>query len=1139
MSPCAGGPLVGWRRSGTLEGTEVTESVELATLWLVDLVGSTRLATSVGPVRADELRDEFFALLREAIDASGGREFKNTGDGLFVAFSSASAGVRCAVATQQLFERRYRGAEQRLHVRIGLGTGEVTLKEGDYFGMPPIEATRLCDLAPADGILVSSLTRQLAGRVDGARFEPVGELELKGIPGPVEAFAVQWEPLDPERSGVEMRQWPLPEALRVVPRIAYVGREAERELVERARRSARAGVRQVVLLSGEPGIGKTRLASYAALGANADGFAVCWGGCSEDLAAPYEPWIELCSQIVEHAAEDVLAGYAQMHGGEISRLAGNFARRVTETPAPQSSDPETERFMLYKAVAELLRAVAASVPLCVVLDDFHWADGQSVALLKHVARNVERGALQLLVTYRDTDLTKGHPLTGVLADLRRLEGVQRVALRGLTSEDVRVMTEAAAGHDLDSDGVALAGEIAAETDGNPFFVGEILRNLSESGIVVFDEARGRWEVDRSSGVALPESVREVVERRVDVLGAGVRETLTAAAVIGRSFDLELLSELVELREAELLGQLEAAVQASLLVESAERVGRFTFAHALINHTLYQALGGTRRARMHLRVGEVLEGLAGSDPDAQLAELAWHWRLATVSVNTTKAAGFALRAGRQALDRLAPSEAARLFGDAVDLLGHDDTAERCEALIGLGEAQRLIGEATYRDTLLEASRIASERGDADRAARAALANNRGLVSVFGHTDEVRVAAIDRAIELDEPPRRARRVQLLSLAALERMYELDSTRSRKLAREAIVLARATGDPRVQAEVLVRAWQALISADTVAERAALHPELLASALASGDNALEFWARWLTVYVSIEQGEIDRAREALAQADRIADQLGQPTLKWAATWISVSLPMLSGDLTATEERAERALQLGQEAGQPDAPVLHAGAIIAVRLVQGRVAEVLPRLEQNAAAYPRLITLRAGLAQALAWSGRTDEAAAIVGQITANRLDDVPWDPARTHALARFTEAAVVAGPSDAYPVLHKAFEPFADQIISSGAGASGLSGTYVGMLAAKLGQHERADEHLRIASEYHRRNGMLVWEARSELAWAEALAERGETERGRTHATRALELARGHGYGAYEPRAAAILAAPAQPPSTSSTSSTSRSSL
>ena len=209
----------------------------------------------------------------------------------------------------------------------------------------------------------------------------------------------------------------------------------------------------MVLLSGEPGIGKTRLASYAALGANADGFAVCWGACSEDLAAPYEPWIDVCSQLVEHAPDDVLGQYVERLGGEIRRLARNLARRLPDAPAPQTSDPETERFLLFKAVAELLRAVGASVPLCVVLDDFHWADGQSVALLKHVARTVEQAALQIVVTYRDSDLTKEHPLSGVLADLRRIDGVTRIALTGLAATEVAELVGAAAGHELDADGL--------------------------------------------------------------------------------------------------------------------------------------------------------------------------------------------------------------------------------------------------------------------------------------------------------------------------------------------------------------------------------------------------------------------------------------------------------------------------------------------------------------------------------------------------------------------------------------------------------------------------------------------------------------------------------------------------------------
>ena len=254
----------------------------------------------------------------------------------------------------------------------------------------------------------------------------------------------------------------------------------------------------MVLISGEPGIGKSRLAAYAAHGAHAEGFAVCWGACSEELAVPYEPWIEVCSQLIESAPTDLLLRYVARHGGEVSRLARNLSRRVPELPAPQSSDPETERFLLFSAIAGLVREVSEQVPVCLVLDDLHWADGQSVALLKHVVRTVEQGALQLIATYRDSDLGKDHALTGVLADLHRIDGVERIALHGLGVDEVAEMLTAIAGHELDEDGLELAAEIAAETDGNPFFVGEILRSLLESGTLSSDEETGRWRVDQSS-----------------------------------------------------------------------------------------------------------------------------------------------------------------------------------------------------------------------------------------------------------------------------------------------------------------------------------------------------------------------------------------------------------------------------------------------------------------------------------------------------------------------------------------------------------------------------------------------------------------------------------------------------------------
>ena len=891
-------------------------------------------------------------------------------------------------------------------------------------------------------------------------------------------------------------------------------------MLDQARGSARSGARQFVLLSGEPGIGKTRLAAYAALGANADGFGVCWGSCSEDLAAPYEPWIAVCSQLIEHAPAEVLAGYLARFGGEVGRLARNLAQRVTDAPAPQSSDPETERFLLFQAIGELLRAVALTAPLFVVLDDFHWADAQSVALLKHVGRSIMDCPLTVLVTYRDTDLGTDDPLTAVLADLRRLEGVERISLHGLAVEDVEAMTAAVAGHDLDEEGVALAGEIAAETDGNPFFVGEILRNLAESGLVVFDEGRGRWQVDRSSGVALPESVREVVERRVAVLGKGARQTLTVAAVIGRSFDLELLARLVEIDETALLDQLEAAVQASLLRESTDQVGRFTFEHALINHTLYEGLGGSRRARVHQGIAEALEDLYGTDSGEQLAELALHWRLATVSVDKTKAARYAVRAGRQALDSLAPSEAAKLFADALELLGTDVTVERCEALIGLGEAQRHAGVPAHRETLLEASGIASELHDAELAARAALANNRGWTSGIGKVDVERVAAIERALELDDPPQPDRRARLLSLLAVELTFAPEHARRWALAEEAIALARQAGDPRTLAVVLADSAYACWAPDTLPKRAEYVRELMALVMEVQDLRVEYFAALRQTHIAMELCDFARADAALARIHAIAEQTRQPTLRWNVGFTAAAVRCTRGELEAGERLAEQALQIGQESGEPDAAMAYGATLISNRMYQGRGAEVIGLLEQAVANFPGVPAWEAALGRTYCFIDRRPDGAEILERAAAQRFGHLGHDQMRMCGLAMHADTAAQTGSVQAAAMLYELLDPYADQFVWNGGMGFGHARMSLALLTATLGRHAEADAHFAFACAFHHEHGLRLWEARSELGWAEALADRGETERAREHAARALELARKHGYGAFEPRAAAILA-------------------
>jgi class 3 adenylate cyclase/tetratricopeptide (TPR) repeat protein len=1093
----------------------VAESVELATILLTDLVGSTRLATSVGPVRADELREEHFALLRDAIAGFQGKEVKNTGDGLMIAFSSASAAVKCAVAMQQLFDRRYRNAEQGLHVRIGLGAGESTVKDGDYFGMPSIEAARLCAQAPTDGILISGLAKTLAGRCEGVEFESAGELELKGFPDPVEAFSVSWAPIAEETSGVS--RWPLPALLRAVPPVSYVGRVEERAGIEEALVLARDGARQVVLLCGEPGIGKTRLSGYGAHRAHAEGFAVCWGACSEEFAVPYEPWIEVCSQIVEHAPQELLDSHVERHKGELGRLARNLERRVEDLPAPQASDPETERYLLFSAVAGLLQEVSQTVPLCLVLDDLHWADGQSVALLKHVVRSVEQGALHLIATYRDSDLGKDHPLTAVLGDLRRVEGVQRISLHGLGADEVAEIMTAVAGHELEADGVELAGQIATETDGNPFFVGEVLRGLSESGALVFDEAGGRWSIDGSAAIALPESVREVIERRVERLGDEALEVLTQAAVIGRVFDLKLLESMLDIDEGRLLDHLEGAVAASLLAESSERVGQFRFAHALINQTLYQGLGGTRRARMHQRVAESLERLYGQDPGEHLAELALHWRLAAISVEKAKAADYALKAGQQALASLAPGEAVKLFADAVGLTTETDSRERCEALIGLGEAQHQTGQATFRETLLDASRIASALQAADLAAQAALANTRGgYPTMIGEVDAERLQAIERAIELDDPPTQTRRARLLATKAMELTYDPGLERRRMLAEEALSLARGVHDLRTLGEVLQLAGACLYAGGTLDWRGTVVEEFSRCAAQLGDPALKFWSHVHGCFISFERGDFERVRLDLEQADAIARELGQPTMRWIATCFQAAWKLSCGDFVAGEELAQRALRIGREAGEPDSFVAYGTALTFIRRYQGRAAEIVDAVKQNVDAYPRIPAWRASLPWILCAAGRSAEARALLDEAALDGLENAPDS---LTAVTFYAEVAIETGSSSAASSLYRLMEPYSSQFVCNSLAGYGHVRMWLGLLAGLLGEHEQADHDLAFACEFYETNGLLLWLARTHLGWAEALAARGEKESALEHAAQALELSREHGYGLFEPRAAALV--------------------
>ena len=728
----------------------------------------------------------------------------------------------------------------------------------------------------------------------------------------------------------------------------------------------------------------------------------------------------------------------------------------------------------------------------------------------------------ILGTYRDSEISNQDALADTLADLRREQGVVRIALSGLGEDDVVSILEATAGHGMDSLGRKLAQEIAAESGGNPFFVGELLRHLTESGSLVQDE-RGRWQLTGDLGsLGLPQSVREVVGRRVERLGESATRTLTAAAVVGRDFEVELLTEVIDMGEDDLLDLLEQACEAGVLVERSGRLGSFTFAHALINQALYDDLGATRRARLHRRVAEALEGLCGDDPGARVAELANHWSAATTSVDPAKALDYTIRAGRRAIDKLAPDDAMRWFTQALELHNQVEDGERrqrAEILIGLGEAQRLTGDYDYRQTLLDAAGIAWEIGDGLLLTESAIANNRGFMGAIGLVDDEVIEVLERALELIDEDDLRRRATLLSLLSLERVWDGDLPRRLEIASEALDLARRSGSEHTLAWCLWRLFNPISVPETLEDRRANMDELHMLAEKLGDPIMRVWAAIYNTTPAMEMGDRDRFDEALDQNVALAEEIGQPVPLWAARWIGALREFADGNIARSEELVEEAAQVASDAGQPDALTFYVGQLQFIRWAQDDLADLEELIASTMEDNPDLVTFRALLALTYCDAGRLEEARELIEPVIDDDFRVIKRDMAWATSMIQFADVAAETGSTDAAETLYAALEPWGDQFPCISITLWMPIAHYLGRLAETLGRPEDADRHFARAIELEEGFRAPLFTAATRLTWGRALGDRGEHERGRELLEQALAAGRELAIPRIEGRAAALL--------------------
>ncbi len=813
---------------------------------------------------------------------------------------------------------------------------------------------------------------------------------------------------------------PPPPSLTRAYETEFVGRRAELDRL----RASWGGVqmhrdRRIVLVAGEPGIGKTRLAHHFASGAVAAGATVLEGRCSEEPLAPFEPFIEALAR----------AGAA-------------------ETLQPGDTEDSGARHRLFDAVDDALADLASRAPLLLVIDDFHWADRGTLVLTSFLLRSSRRGPMLVLGTYRDTELGRHTPLTAALVELRQGGALDRVDLRGLLLEDVATLARSVLGSD------EIAPRVHARTDGNAFFVEEVLRELAESGSSV-----------------VPESVRHAVGVRLSRMGDDANELIAAAAILGLEHDARALQATAGLEPDAAEAALDEILRARLLLPATTPHG-FAFTHALVREAVLEECNVLRRARLHRRAAEALTSLG---EDRHLEEIAMHLFEAASTGDARRAAEMLVRAGHRALARLAYEDAAESFDravEALELAGAEDDSGH--VLLARGDALLRAGEADAARAAFTAARgLALRRDDHALLAEAAL-GFAGLGIAIVDLDVDAIARLEAALERLEDPALRSRVQ--ARLAVELYYAPDRTRSEALSAEAVTTARAAADASALASALGARHVALWRPDRAEVRLAVAGDMIAAARDAADRHAELQGHNWRVADLFELGDMPAWEEETARHARMAEELRLPVFQWyTPLWAAVQA-MLAGRYDDVERLSARAEEAGLRAGDRNARLFAGMVRFCAQLERGAFEEMdIEFVEDKIANSAVGVAYRSSYAWILAGRGETERARK---ELHATMALPHAFDANWLSLQAECAEASVLIEDATHAGTLYERLEPYAGRPATAGRGVSsyGAVDRLLGGLAEILGRHDDAVRHLKDAIRLNAALGCTVWREHAE---------------------------------------------------------------
>ncbi len=877
----------------------------------------------------------------------------------------------------------------------------------------------------------------------------------------------------------------LPSALAAGSGAVFVGRTAELAVLSSAWTRASEGDRRLVVVSGPAGIGKTTLAAGFAATVHGSGGSVMFGRCEEEAVIPYEAFSEALREYVSREASEDVRQCLELWRDELSRFLPTLDVPSGATDIPRSEGAQADRYRMFEAVVALIRSASLAAPVLLVLDNLHWADSSTVLLLRHLLRRSDGCRLLILALHRDGEPSDTNAVPEFLADVAGAEGTDLIALEGLPESEIGHLLELTTHQRAEGDFVrALAGH----TDGNPYFLREVVAHLRESRRAL--TAAGLVQA------GLPAGVKAMIRRRVRRLTDSASGVLNAGSVMGREFDGLVVAQVLGRTVDDVADAADEAVRALLVHEVQGAIGRYAFAHALVQETLYAELSALRRSWLHLRVAQVLELARARHEVSQLPEIARHYLAAGELDSAGKACHYSIRAGDEALGALAYAEAAAHYERGLRAMdqGEDiDPTTRCDLLLSLADAYSRAGDtAAALGRFEEAALYAKRCGLRQHGARAALGF--GTEYAFGSVNARLIELLEQALTGLGPRDAALQALVLSRLAGALYWASPGewrqvqTKKRELCARAVGLARALDDQATLVEVLHNSCFALWSSDNLEERIRLAVEIVGLAQAVQNLTIETRGRRWLVINAAETGDFAEFDAEVAAFQRLADQLRQPIHQYWPPFWRAARALMGGDYETAERLSLEALQLG--IGAQESTVMHTYGVqlFLLRMEQGRASELEPLLVQTVKAYPELPAWRVGLCRLYLELGRDEDARREFAVLSEGCFRDIPRDALWVSVLCLCTEVAVALGDRDRAAVLRVLLEPYRERFVVFGfaLACTGSVARYLALLADALGRFQDADELFTTAEEENARIGAVPYLAWTRYEHARMLARR-----------------------------------------------------